>query len=113
MERPIVNLDELQFESWIKDFPITERPPPQFDARKAAVGSRIGARKLGYDVTAIAPGKRAFPRHNHRVNEEAFFVLEGRGEMLLGAGRLPPDGKPQLLRCFYPRDQQVGYWTGE
>jgi hypothetical protein len=47
MERPIVNLDELQFESWIKDFPITERPPPQFDARKAAVDSRIGARKLG------------------------------------------------------------------
>jgi uncharacterized cupin superfamily protein len=37
----------------------------------------------------VPPGKRAFPFHNHRVNEEMFFVLEGEGEVRIGAERHP------------------------
>jgi uncharacterized cupin superfamily protein len=48
------------------------------------MGARVGAQKLGYNLTVVPPGKRAFPFHVHRVNEEMFFVLEGEGEVRIG-----------------------------
>jgi uncharacterized cupin superfamily protein len=48
------------------------------------VGNLVGSRKLGYNITAVPPGKRAFPPHNHQINEEMFFVLEGTGEVRIG-----------------------------
>jgi uncharacterized cupin superfamily protein len=83
---PIMNLDDVEFTS------LRERarkrglnePPAGFDARLGAIGEKIGARKLGYNITVIPPGKAAFPMHSHRVNEEMFFVLEGEGELRLG-----------------------------
>ncbi|WHZ19052.1 MAG: Auxin-binding protein, putative [Rhodanobacteraceae bacterium] len=62
----------------------SEMPSERYGGRTAPLGRALGARKLGYNVTAIAPGKRAYPRHNHRVNEEMFFVLEGNGEVRIG-----------------------------
>lgn len=47
------------------------------------VARQIGAKKLGYNITTIAPGKRAFPYHAHRGNEEMFFVIEGEGSIRL------------------------------
>jgi uncharacterized cupin superfamily protein len=90
--RPIVNLDELQFEPWSRGFPPDERPPAGFGARKAAVAQRIGAKKLGYNVTAIAPGKCAYPLHNHRVNEEMFLILQGEGQLRVGKDTWPVRG---------------------
>jgi uncharacterized cupin superfamily protein len=81
MTVPIINLDQLEF---ARDIRHGER----FDARLAPVGSKIGARKLGYNVTAVAPGRRAFPFHNHHANEEMFFVLEGSGTLRFGAQEL-------------------------
>lgn len=77
MTRPIVNLDELDF----REFGHGER----FSARLGSIGTSIGARLLGYNVTVLPPGKRAFPFHNHRVNEEMFFILDGQGELRLGS----------------------------
>ncbi len=79
---PVVNLDALEFEREVKH-------GERFDAVLAPVGPRIGARKLGYNVTKVRPGKRAFPFHNHHVNEEMFFVLEGQGTLRLGAAEHP------------------------
>lgn len=50
----------------------SEMPTERYGGRRAPVSRQLGARKLGYNVTIIAPGKRAFPRHNHHVNEEMF-----------------------------------------
>lgn len=66
-----------------------EMPAERYGGRRAELGRVIGARKLGYNVTAIAPGKRAYPFHNHRVNEEMFFVLEGTGEVRIGEATFP------------------------
>jgi uncharacterized cupin superfamily protein len=71
-----------------------EKLPPgpsadRYDIRWGEIASRIGARKLGYNLTAIAPGKLACPFHNHRVQEEMFFILEGSGELRLGEARHP------------------------
>ena len=41
-------------------------------------------RWLGYNITVVPPGRRAFPLHNHHANEEMFFVLEGSGELRMG-----------------------------
>ena len=87
MHRPIVNLDELVYEPWDRNFPPTSRPPERYGAQRAEVGRRLGARKLGYNVTRLHPGKRAFPRHNHRVNEEMFLILAGTGELRVGDER--------------------------
>ncbi|MBI3706783.1 MAG: cupin domain-containing protein [Proteobacteria bacterium] len=54
-----------------------------------AIGARVGAQKLGYNLTVLPPGKRAWPAHSHRVNEEMFFVVEGEGEVRIGAARHP------------------------
>jgi uncharacterized cupin superfamily protein len=84
---PIVNLADLE----LKPFPMpaTGAAAERFEARFGTVGAAIGAQKLGYNVTAVPPGKRAFPFHSHRVNEEMFFVLEGTGELRIGEARHP------------------------
>jgi uncharacterized cupin superfamily protein len=84
---PILNLADVTFEPH-------PRPAPapldaRFQARFARIGERIGARQLGYNVTVVPPGKRAFPHHNHRVNEEMFLILEGSGELRLGERTFP------------------------
>ena len=61
------------------------RRPSASARRWASVGARIGARLLGYNITAVPPGKRAFPLHNHHANEEMFFILAGSGELRVGA----------------------------
>ena len=87
--RPIVNLDEVELEDRHPMFQAQGAAADRFASRSGAIGSRIGARLLGYNVTAVPPGKRAFPLHNHHANEEMFFVLEGRGELRVGEARYP------------------------
>lgn len=57
----------------------------RYEARIGLISARLGAQKLGYNLTEVPPGKRAFPLHNHRVNEEMFFVLEGTGVVRIGS----------------------------
>lgn len=58
--------------------------PDRFGGRIGAIGPHVGARRLGYNLTIVAPGKAAFPKHSHYVNEEMFFILDGSGELRLG-----------------------------
>ena len=78
MSTPLIHVDDLQF---TRDLKHGER----FQAKLAPVAPLIGARKLGYNVTVVPPGKRAFPFHNHHANEEMFFVLEGEGTLRFGS----------------------------
>lgn len=82
MTAPILNVDRLEYARELKH-------GDKFDAKLAPVGQLLGARKLGYNVTSVAPGKRAFPFHNHHANEEMFFVLEGIGTLRFGAEEYP------------------------
>jgi uncharacterized cupin superfamily protein len=54
-----------------------------FECAIAPVGGQLESRKLGFNVTTIPPGKKAFPYHAHRANEEMFFILEGEGSIRL------------------------------
>jgi uncharacterized cupin superfamily protein len=89
MTKPVINIDDVAIE---------ERPPlfqprgpaaQRFSSRSASISTRIGAKLLGYNITAVPPGKRAFPLHNHHANEEMFFILEGAGELRIGQEKYP------------------------
>ncbi len=82
MEKPFVNLSEVPFTR-------ETRHGDGFEARLAPIGTLVGAKKLGYNLTVVPPGKRAFPFHNHHANEEMFVILEGEGTLRYGDQRWP------------------------
>ena len=90
MPKPIMNIADVQLRR------IGHRPdaaddnvPEKFQAQIGGIGRHIGARKLGYNLTVVQPGYRAWPFHNHRINEEMFFILEGSGEVRIGSETFP------------------------
>jgi len=86
----ILNIDDIEYQSWGHG--------DRFEAKLGTISSRIGARKLGYNLTVLAPGKRAFPFHSHRVNEEMFFILEGKGDIRIGPETYPV-AKGDVIAC--------------
>ncbi len=77
----IINLDELEFREWSNG--------ERFGGRMGEIAQAVGASKLGYNLTVVPAGKRAFPHHHHHAIEEMFFILEGSGEIRIGDDRFP------------------------
>ena len=105
MKKPIINIADVTLQPRPPQFAPQGAAAQRFDARVGQIGRQIGAKKLGYNLTAVPPGKRAYPFHNHRSNEEMFYILEGRGEVRIGAETFPiragdfiacPPGGPEL-----------------
>ena len=89
MTAPIVNIADLEPVS-LADLSAKaggSAPPPRFGGKLARIAPLIGAKKLGYNLTVLDPGKCAFPFHSHRINEEMFFVIDGEGEIRIGDAR--------------------------
>ncbi len=87
MTHPVLNLDDVAIQSPTSAQSLPGTTAERYDLRRGEISTRIGARKLGYRLTVVAPGKRACPFHSHRGEEEMFFILEGRGELRLGDTR--------------------------
>ena len=81
MTKPFINLDDVAFDD-IED-------NGYYTSRRALFSAAIGARKLGYNLTELAPGKAQCPFHSHREEEEMFLILEGEGELRFGEHRYP------------------------
>jgi uncharacterized cupin superfamily protein len=79
MTKPFVNLQDVEFTD------IEENG--YYTSRRAQFSAGIGARKLGYNLTELPPGKAQCPFHAHRAEEEMFLILEGEGELRYGAER--------------------------
>lgn len=75
-----INADEIPFE--------LERDPEPYVIEDGEVGLRIGARKLGYRLARLAPGKAFCPLHWHVASEEFFYVLEGNPSIRMLGGTL-------------------------
>lgn len=95
--KPLINLDELTFDD-VEDNGI-------YNSSRAFIGTRIGARRLGYNLTVLPPGKVQCPFHSHRGEEEMFLILDGEGELRFGDQRYPihrhdviacPTGGPEV-----------------
>lgn len=81
MHKPLVNLDDVAFDD-VEDNGL-------YTSRRALFSAAIGARKLGYNLTELPPGKAQCPFHSHREEEEMFLILEGEGELRFGTARHP------------------------
>ena len=97
MPKLFVNLDDVVFTD------IEENG--YYTSRRAQFSAGIGARRLGYNLTELPPGKAQCPFHNHHHEEEMFFILEGAGELRFGDTRYPirandviacPTGGPEV-----------------
>lgn len=114
----------------------------RFDYQRKWFTPAVGARQLGCSLYRVAAGKTAFPHHRHFANEEAIYVLAGRGtlriddaEFPVGPGdyvALPADGPAhQLINSgsedldylclstmihpdltYYPDSDKVGAFAG-
>lgn len=95
---PILNLDDISEYDDVEDNGI-------YTSKRAFVGTKIGARDLGYNLTVLPPGKVQCPFHNHHGEEEMFLILDGEGELRFGDKRYPirrhdviacPTGGPEV-----------------
>ena len=78
--KPVINLDEITEYDDVEENGL-------YTSKRAFVGEKIGAKKLGYNLTVLPPGKAQCPFHSHRNEEELFLILEGEGELRYGAER--------------------------
>jgi uncharacterized cupin superfamily protein len=95
--KPVMNLDEVQFDD------VEENG--LYTSSRGQISDHIGARNLGYNLTVLPPGKAQCPFHCHHGEEEMFFILEGEGELRFGDQRHPlrkhdvvacPTGGPEV-----------------
>jgi uncharacterized cupin superfamily protein len=77
MNKPLINIVEVTHADW--------EHGKKYKAKLGNIGRALGSQHLGYSIIILPPGKAAFPFHNHRVNEEMFFILEGTGQLRLGS----------------------------
>jgi len=119
MSKNVVNIDDIKMAPWPVGALLSDAAKDRYEAKMGYVGPVIGAQKLGYNITAVPPGKSAFPLHNHHVNEEMFFVLQGSGEVQIGNDRFPiragdfiacPAGGPDKAhKIFNTGDDELRY----
>jgi uncharacterized cupin superfamily protein len=79
MGKPFMNLDEVEFDD------VEENG--LYTSKRGTISDRIGAQKLGYNLTILPPGKAQCPFHNHHGEEEMFVILQGEGELRFGDQR--------------------------
>jgi uncharacterized cupin superfamily protein len=96
MNGPIINLDDLEYTEFGKG--------DKFTARRAPVSAHIGAKRLGYAVVRVPPGKRAWPYHAHHVIEEMFYILSGEGTLRHAGEEYPL--RPGDFVCAPPDPEQ-------
>jgi uncharacterized cupin superfamily protein len=91
MVKPIVNIADATYTDLaaLSRMMGSELPVGRFGGRMAPLAPVLQTKKLGVNVTELAPGKCAFPFHSHRSNEELFFVIEGEGHLRFGDQTFP------------------------
>lgn len=89
MPKNIINLNNIEQHARSRAVVASGEAAERYGAKMWMLGPAMGASQLGYNVTSVPPGKRAFPFHNHRVNEELFLILKGSGEIRIGKDSYP------------------------
>lgn len=72
----IINISEVE--------PRVESRGEKFGFQGRRLGPHVGCKSIGSSYIEIPPGKQAFPNHFHTANEEAVFVIEGKGHVRIG-----------------------------
>ncbi|MBE0613280.1 MAG: cupin domain-containing protein [Burkholderiales bacterium] len=119
MPKPIINIADVALEPWPPGSGLSGKAEERYEARMGFIAPRIGAQKLGYNITAVPPGKSAFPLHNHHANEEMFFIVQGSGEVRIGEDSYsirvgdvvacPPGGKERAHKIVNTGAEELRY----
>ena len=119
MSKPIINIEDIALEPWPPGSSLPEGAGERYEAKMGFIAPRIGAQKLGYNITAVPAGKSAFPFHNHHANEEMFFILQGSGELRVGEESYPirsgdfiacpPGGKERAHKMVNTGTEELRY----
>lgn len=91
----------------------------RFEARNGSISGSLGAKHLAYSLCVVPPGKRAWPFHNHHVNEEMFLILDGSGTLRHGDQEYPvrtgdviasvPGGRETAHQIINTGDRELRY----
>ncbi len=71
---PRPNIPHASAELPVEDYVTGAR----FGDRTIPLGAHGGGTKLGFHVVELPPGRQSCPFHYHSLEEEHFFILEGR-----------------------------------
>jgi uncharacterized cupin superfamily protein len=52
-----------------------------------SLGDEVGLKNIGIHLISIAPGDKSTELHSHKYEEEAIYVLSGRGTEVMGETR--------------------------
>jgi uncharacterized cupin superfamily protein len=85
----VLNLDDVVIQP-----PAHARPPQgatagRYDLRRGEIATRIGARKLGYRLTVVAPDKRSCPFHSHHEEERCSSSSRAAANFATATGATP------------------------
>jgi uncharacterized cupin superfamily protein len=58
---------------------------PEAIRANKSLGDEVGLKNLGIHLISIEPGHKSTEFHAHRYEEEAMYVLSGRGTAVIGA----------------------------
>ncbi len=89
MNRPILNIHDVPLIPRAAEFAPEGPAAEHFAVSTAQLARPLGAKKLGYNICSVPPGKAAYPFHSHRENEEMFLILKGAGEVRIGQSTFP------------------------
>jgi uncharacterized cupin superfamily protein len=108
----VVNIDEI-------DWSGPPRPgPPPFKGEVKRLSAVAGGKGLGANLFRVPPGGTAVPLHAHHANEEAVYVLQGRGTLRLGSKRVEirpgdwialPPGAEHAHQIFADQGEELLY----
>jgi len=85
-KKPVINIEEVLAQP---EFCDTNPERGKFQASFGFIGRALETSQIGVNVTIVPPGKAAWPRHFHYINEEMFIVLSGTGTLHYGDDNLP------------------------
>ncbi|WP_454848954.1 cupin domain-containing protein [Rhizobium binxianense] len=71
-----INTAELALEHW--------KQGEFYESADTSFGALLGLAGLGISYNEVPPGKSSCPFHNHHVEDELFYVIEGTGEYRFG-----------------------------
>lgn len=99
MSRPVVNLDDLRL--------FAHAHGEKFAGKGARIGSALGARRLGYGLTELPPGKAACVSS---IAPTDVVDFPDSGKVMVNVG----DGTSSVPRMHvFRRGEEVDYWDGE
>jgi uncharacterized cupin superfamily protein len=79
VRKSIRNLDEIEA--------VSTATGEKFALTRKRLAAPTGGKEIGCSWFEVPPGKTAFPHHAHFGNEEAFFILSGKGICRIGDER--------------------------